>query len=230
MSIDLTTIGRNPYESYAASLPQQGTFLKFNKGEYLAGQDSHEVPLGTRMVANMAGLQVGWVKWWDEKPAESRTTLLIDQKPLELRSALGDEDKDLWETDRDGKPRDPWQFTNTIDFVDEDGERFIFSTSSKGGIGAIGKLCREYGKLMRQNPGMVPIIELSRDHYIHKEYGKTYTPVFKIVGWADEDTLEAVSDDTDDEDEEQEQAKLAPPAPPAQKAAAQKSETRKARF
>jgi hypothetical protein len=35
----------------------------------------------------------------------------------------------------------------------------------------------------------VPIIELGRDYYTHPSYGKTYFPVFTIVGWTEEDNL-----------------------------------------
>ena len=68
----------------------------------------------------------------------------------------------------------------------ETGDEFVFATSGKGGIGAIGELCKGYGKLYRQKPGMAPVIELSSDHYNHKTFGKTYVPVLKLVDWVRE--------------------------------------------
>ena len=94
------------------------------------------------------------------------------------------------------QPRDPWQFTNELVLRgQETGDEFVFATSSKGGLGAIGELCKAYGKLYRQKPGMLPVIELGHDHYAHKVYGKTYFPVLKLVGWVREpDAVEAHSE------------------------------------
>jgi hypothetical protein len=30
----------------------------------------------------------------------------------------------------------------------------------------------------------VPVVELGKEHYTHKSYGRIYTPVFKVVDWA----------------------------------------------
>jgi hypothetical protein len=29
----------------------------------------------------------------------------------------------------------------------------------------------------------VPVVELGKEHYTHKSYGRIYTPVFKVVEW-----------------------------------------------
>jgi hypothetical protein len=29
----------------------------------------------------------------------------------------------------------------------------------------------------------VPLVRLKKDHYVHKSYGRIYTPVFEIVEW-----------------------------------------------
>jgi hypothetical protein len=33
----------------------------------------------------------------------------------------------------------------------------------------------------------VAIVRLKKDHYVHKSYGRIYTPVFEIVEWASMD-------------------------------------------
>lgn len=186
---DIAVAGGDPFSSYGAKVGLQGTFLTFKNGEYLAGQDGKEIPIGTRLAANMNGLRVGWRRWFGDQLTDDLTELLIDQKPIAPRNTLGDDDAALWEKDNTGKPRDPWQLTNVIELMSADGETYIYATGSKGGIGAIGRLCKEYGKLYRQKPGMVPIVTLERDFYMHKEFGKTYFPVFPIVDWADENAL-----------------------------------------
>lgn len=200
-STDLAIPGSDPFSSYGAKVGVQGTFLTFKNGEYLAGQDGTEIPIGTRVAVNMQGLRTGWRRWFKDELTDDLTELLTDQVPLKQRNELGDLDESLWEKDDKGNLRDPWQFTNVIEFVNSDGETFIYSTGSKGGVGAIGKLCKAYGKEYRQRPGQVPIVTLDRDFYMHKKHGKTYFPVFTIVDWADEDALDAIVGETPPKDE-----------------------------
>ena len=86
---------------------------------------------------------------------------------------------------------DPWQRTNYLVFRDigldthDEDRMYTFTTSSKGGISAIGKLCNQYGKGMRQHPSEYPIVELQVDSYAHpiKEYGRIKVPMLELVGW-----------------------------------------------
>jgi len=177
----------DPYAAYGQEAASgNGDFLKFSKVEWQKGQNNEEVALGTRLAANMAELSIGWIRWEDGKPAERRFGLLAHGHKPELRGELGYTDHDEWETDKDGKPIDPWSFTNELPVADpETGEQMTISMSSKGGIGAMGNLCKAYGKEYRQREGLVPIIELQRDSYIHREYGKLYVPVMNIVDWVE---------------------------------------------
>lgn len=207
--------GSDPFTSYAAKVTQQtGQFLTFKNGEYLYGQDAAELPLGTKLAANVAGLMIGWRRWFGGKVTDDLLDLLTEQKPLPTRSALGDNDPAMWEKDdRSGAPRDPWMFTNSLTLVDNEGETYIYSTGSKGGLNAIGQLCKAYGQEYRQRSGMVPIVELANDFYIHATYGKTYVPVFNLVGWTDEGAIEMGATD------ESGPAELPAPAPKGQRAA-----------
>jgi hypothetical protein len=96
----------------------------------------------------------------------------------------------MWETDNDGNPRDPWQFTNHLVLANpDDGQIYTFVTSSKGGLNALGVLCKQYGQAMRQRPNEWPIVELGMGSYAHrdKSRGRIKHPTFKIVGWAPKD-------------------------------------------
>ena len=116
--------------------------------------------------------------------ADDLLELLADGVPPRRRSDLGDLDQGLWELDDRKQPRDPWQFTNELVLRGlETGDEFVFATSSKGGLGAVGELCKAYGRLYRQKPGLLPVIELQADHYTHKTFGKTYYPVLRLVDW-----------------------------------------------
>jgi hypothetical protein len=180
--------GFDPFAAYGQQAASGGgNYLKFSKGEFLLGQEDKEIKLGTRLVANMDEMSIGWIHWQDGKPSERRMGLLSQGYKPETRAELGYNDQALWEIDTASvKPKDPWNFTNEIPMANpESGEQMTFSASSKGGIGAVGNLCKAYGKEYRARPGCVPVVELNRDSYKHTEYGKTYVPVLSVVDWRD---------------------------------------------
>ena len=77
------------------------------------------------------------------------------------RNELGDTDQSLWERYDDDRPRDPWQFSNYVVLVNVDtSDLFTFTTSSRGGLNAIGELSKVYGKRIRQTPDELPLVEL----------------------------------------------------------------------
>jgi len=210
-----TTGGRDPFATYGAKAAARGAqFLSFKNGEWLFGINDTTLPLGTRLAANMNGLKVGWRKWFGGQVAEDRLSLLIEQLPEEPRSSLGDLDQQMWEL-MDGRPRDPWQQTNQLELVElGSGTTYLYSTSSKGGIGAIQELCNAFGLQRRQYPpDYTPIVELGNDFYTHSTYGKTYVPTLGIVGWLDASGNE-ISDDEEPSPAQPAQVE-APPAKPA---------------
>lgn len=201
----LTAPGFDPFAAYGQEAAgNTGDFLKFSKGEWLKGQNDDEIKLGTRLAANLEELSVGWIQWADKKPVERRMGLLAQGHVPERRPELGLLDQGAWEVDKDGKPQDPWSFTNEIPVVDlVTGEQMIISMSSKGGIGAIGTLCKAYG---RERPariaaGQVPVIELQRDSYKHREYGKTYVPVMLLADWIENGSVPEPSNEDDEQAE-----------------------------
>jgi hypothetical protein len=58
--------------------------------------------------------------------------------------------------------------------------RFAFSASSDGGRKAIATLALTASK--RQDKAL-PIVKLETSSYMHRQFGKVWTPVFTIVGW-----------------------------------------------
>jgi hypothetical protein len=186
----VANIGPNPFEAYGNATVNShivGQLLKFSKGDYLAGQDNTDIPLGTKLAAIMDQLMVGWIKWQDARPVEHIMGLVASGYVPKKRAELDDNDEDSWETDDDGHPRDPWQYSNYLIVVDQKEKTpFTFTTSSKGGIGAIGELCKYYGKAMRERPDDYPVIELGVGSYPHrvKTLGRIKYPIFKPVGWA----------------------------------------------
>jgi hypothetical protein len=192
---EIAKTGPDPYESYgnAQSGRIQGDLLKFSKfGEWLAGKDAVKVPHGTRLVAEMPTLQIGWVRWHDGKPEATQMGFLADGFVPSNRSELGDTDRGLWSMDENGRPRDPWQFTNSLVLLNpETSEVYTFQPTSRGGLQAIGELCRLYGKHRRTEPAALPVVALDMSSYKHpnKAYGDIRIPVLRWVDWVQSDAV-----------------------------------------
>ena len=65
MSTEIAELQPNPYEAYgeaAVSRNIVGRLLKFTKfGEFVAGVENEEIPSGTKLVAHMPSLLVGYI-------------------------------------------------------------------------------------------------------------------------------------------------------------------------
>lgn len=177
---------RDPYADYAdevSTRPFAGDLLRFSKhGEYKAGQEQEIVDEGTRMLAHMPSMKRGWVKWGDSQPLAHIMGLVSEGFRPPPRDELGDLDEDQWELLND-RPIDPWQKTNHLTLCDTQGRIYTFVTSSKGGLSAVGQLAEAYSLRRRMKPDEIPVIELQSRSYDHKQYGETFAPVLKIIGW-----------------------------------------------
>jgi hypothetical protein len=156
-----------------------GKLLKFNKGDWLIGED--DVPEGKEFIAFIDEVARGWVRFGDRT---DRQIVKVRDGHAPKREELGDDDPSQWEVDENtGKPRDPWVFQWLLPMaaVDAEGDLVVFVTSSKGGMGAIGHLCRVYGRSQRN--GLLPIVAIKTASYKHPEWGKIQKPDLPIVGW-----------------------------------------------
>jgi hypothetical protein len=196
MANEITTTGNklpatttaDPFMAYADAVKPQhilGKLLKHSKGDYTAGEDDESIPAGTKMVAAMDLLTLGYVHWTAGKPDEHRMVLVADGVQPPRRAELGDSDPAQWEKDAKGEPRDSWQLSQYLPMIDQTGELFTFSTSSRGGIGALAALARTYARGRAGHPERFPVVELRVDSYQHSNsaYGKIKVPAFKAVGW-----------------------------------------------
>jgi hypothetical protein len=158
-----------------------GKLLKFNKGDWEVGDDP--IPEGTEYIAFIDEVARGWVRFEDKKVTDRKIVKVRDGHPPK-REDLDDDDESQWEVDeKTGKPRDPWvlQWLLPMAPVDAEGDLVVFVTSSKGGMSAIGLLCKVYGRSQRN--GLLPIVALKTAHYKHPEYGKVAKPDLPIVSW-----------------------------------------------
>jgi hypothetical protein len=157
-----------------------GKILKFNKGTWEIGDD--EVPEGAKYVAYIDEVARGWIKFLDKSVVDRRIVKVSAGHPPK-REELGDDDSSQWETDEDGNPRDPWvkEWLLPMSPINAEGDLTVFCTFSKGGIGAIGLLCKVYGRSERN--GLLPIVAIKTTSYKHPEYGKVFKPDLPIVSW-----------------------------------------------
>jgi hypothetical protein len=82
-----------------------GKLLKFNKGDWLIGED--EVPEGTEYIAYIDEVARGWVKF-EDKQVVDRQIVKVRDGHAPKRQELGDDDESQWEVDENtGKARDP---------------------------------------------------------------------------------------------------------------------------
>jgi hypothetical protein len=185
--------GKNPYEDYADRTDTQmwlGALVKFTKGDYVVGRDGEECP-EKEVVALMPGLLCGWIHWQDNYPVEHRMGLLMEGYVVPTRETLGHLDQSQWETDSNGKPRDPWQQGVYLPMISVNGEVvYTFTTTSDGGRRrAIAPLCKEYGGHMREHPDELPVIGLEQDSYMHpdRSIGRVKIPLFPVKKWVKAD-------------------------------------------
>ncbi len=181
----------NLYTEYGLTVAS-GTadFLKFIKGVYKHGSANTVLPVNTQMAVNMPELTVGFLKWEGGKPVANEMKRLCDG-PIKTRKELDCPNKEDWPLNHAGERTDPWQFTNVLPMRDpETGKEFKFTTSSRGGLDAIGALSFAYGEhLSKHNDGALPVIELGAGEYPHPAYGLTQIPVFRVVEWKTEAEL-----------------------------------------
>lgn len=169
-----------------------GKLLRFSKGDWLVGKDGEEMEENTELVADMAELYIGWIKWVDNKPERVIMGRVFDGYKRPERNTLGDLDKEEWELNDRGEPSDPWR--QTAQFIlrtpkltapPEDEDLFTFVTTSHGGLNAVGNLSKAFAKGARMRMGQIPVVRLGVGKYKHSnaQFGIIKFPTFDVVGW-----------------------------------------------
>ena len=185
----------DPYTAFGEANAVGDTFLKFDRGVYRFGPaDASEVlPLGTLLVVNMPEMKVGWLNWQDGEVAATDMRRLADGFYVTPREELGDMDEAMWEMGNDDLPKDPWTLTTLLPLKDPTtGAEYVFTTSSKGGRAACGKLAIRYGEQrgLPANAGKLPVIKIDDGTYKHRKLQQViHFPVFRLVEWRSEAEL-----------------------------------------
>jgi hypothetical protein len=161
--------------------------MKFSHtaGQYAVGE-TEIIPLGTRGITRANEIEWGYKRYEDNRFVDQRWGR-IDRFTPPPEDKLPDNEP---RQQPDGSLKRLWQFSMVlpITLLNAGGQTYAFSVTSKGGIGAVGTVCREYSKRLQKGPPGLPVVELKEDKYWHKVHNCwVHYPILLIVGWTGPD-------------------------------------------
>ena len=153
--------------------------LKMDKtGHWVFGADQTEVEDDSTWAINPFSFVHGYIAWGDGEVLGEKMTSV--QHPLPELDAAPPGAKRGWETQIG-------MSLKCLNGEDKDMEA-RFTTTSVGGKKAVQALGVAIAtQVEKDQTKPVAIVRLKKDHYVHKSYGRIYTPVFEIVDWASMD-------------------------------------------
>ena len=168
-----------------ATVPAAGgtPFLRMLKdGTWVYGADDVEPEEGQRFAVNPLSIEHGYICWKTREEDSKEPAKKLGERMQPMTAPLPNE-ADLPHME-EGK----WTYQIGIGLKGVDGAdngvEVEYKTNSVGGTQAASALIDAI--LTRVTAGeadVCPIVELANSTYKHKQYGKIYTPEFKIVGW-----------------------------------------------
>lgn len=186
-------------------------FLRLGRdGIWIYGADDTETEEGSIWAANPLSLMHGFVAWERGDKADNSggplgEIMVPANQPLPIKHELKDVGAE-WQQ----------QFSIMLKCTNlsDVGEQVLYKTASVGGIAAFDDLIKAIlAQADKGTDNIVPLIDLQVDSYKHAKYGKTFTPILKITGWA---TLDGVVDEPEG-DPAPEPVKQEEPAAPARR-------------
>ena len=159
--------------------PAGTVILKMDKtGHWVFGADQTEVEDDSTWAINPFSFVHGYIAWGDGEVLGEKMTGV--QHPLPELDAAPLGAKRGWETQIG-------MSLKCLNGEDKDMEA-RFTTTSVGGKKAVQALGVAIAtQVEKDQTKPVAIVRLKKDHYVHKSYGRIYTPVFEIVEWASMD-------------------------------------------
>jgi len=155
--------------------PAGVAILKMDKtGHWVYGADQTEIEDDSTWAVNPFSFVHGYIAWGDgEVLAEKMGSV---SQPLPELEAAPPGAKKGWETQVGFSMK-------CLDGADKDME-VRYTTTSVGGKKAVQALAVAIATQVEKDQSKpVPVVELGKEHYTHKSYGRIYTPVFKVIEW-----------------------------------------------
>jgi len=149
-------------------------------GEWVFGQSNEEVQPGSRWIANVMSFAHGWCCWVEGGPGQKNE--LRGEVMVSMAKA-----KPPCPPPVDGTPYKEQRVFDLkcLDGADA-GTEVTHKVGSIGGMRATLDLLDKVRARLATNPRYsCPVLVLGTDHYDHNKWGRIYTPVLEVVGWAD---------------------------------------------
>jgi hypothetical protein len=149
--------------------------LKMDKtGHWVFGADQTEVGDDSTWAVNPFSFVHGFIAWGDGEVLGEKMVSVSQPLP-ELEEAPPMARKG-WET----------QVGMSMKCLsgEDKGMEVRYTTTSVGGKRSVQALAVAIATQVDADPKLpVPIVNLEKEHYSHKSYGRIYTPIFKITSW-----------------------------------------------
>ena len=167
--------------------PAGTVILKMDKtGHWVFGADQTEIEDDSQWAINPFSFVHGFIAWGDGEVLGEKMTSV--SQPLPELDAAPPNAKKGWES----------QVGMSLKCIsgEDKGMEARYTTTSVGGKRAVQALAVAIATQVEKDQSKpVPIVELGKEHYTHKSYGRIYTPVFAIKDWVsmdvEADTAEA---------------------------------------
>ena len=159
--------------------PSGVTILKMDKtGHWVFGADQTEVQDDATWAVNPFSFVHGFIAWGNGEVLGEKMVPVSQPLP-ELDAAPPNATKG-WE---------PQIGMSLKCLAGEDaGLEARFSATSVGGRRAVQTLAVAIAaQVEKDQTKPVPVVKLKKDHYVHKQYGRIYTPIFEVVEWVSMD-------------------------------------------
>ncbi len=190
-------------------------FVKFlQDGSWVFGQDNTELAKGTEVAINPLSVKSGYSSWTDYDKKDKKKNELVGEFLVPLGAPLPPKHT-MKDTGWD------WRDLRVVEMKvltgPHKGTELVYSTTSDGGLRMLKAVLDQVILQIDEDPeNIVPVVALDNDHYMHKQWGKTYTPVMEIVEFIgmngpEEVGEEAELDDTPEQAPEPEPVKAAEP-------------------
>ncbi len=149
--------------------------IKMDKtGHWVFGADQTEVEDDAKWAVNPYSFIHGFIAWGEGEVLGEKMVSVAQPLP-EMESAPPGA-KRGWEGQ--------YGFSLKCISGEDEGMEARFTTTSVGGKKAVQALAVAIAtQVEKDQTKPVAVIELGKDHYQHKSYGRVYTPVFKVLEW-----------------------------------------------
>ena len=149
--------------------------LKMDKtGHWVFGADQTEIEDDSTWAINPFSFVHGFIAWGDGE--------VLGEKMVSVAQPLPELDVAPPGAKKGWEPQVGMSLKCTSG--EDEGMEARYTVTSVGGKRAVQTLAVAIAAQVEKDQSKpVPIVKLKKDHYVHKSYGRIYTPVFEIVEW-----------------------------------------------